>query len=384
MKMLLATWDCAGGFTPELTLIGGLAARGHDVHVAAHQSVRTRVERAGATFEHLPNIVDYDSRVPIAPEQERDLIYEGLLFSEAFAHDFSAVARRLQPDVELIDLFLLTSAVAARASGIPIAFLTTTIFKFMEWLGGPYSQHFARLQAFATGLGYELPKTFMDLLGVSPVIASTFRPFELPTTFPPGYFSAGPLRDSASMGGASAFRRRSPEKPLVLVSLSTSYMNQAATLKTLCQAVGMLDVEAVITTSDAIDPQSFEAAANTHVLRYLPHDVILPITRLVVTHAGHGTVMSAVSAGVPMLLLPMGRDQRMVAARAAELGFGAVVDSKGTAVEFAAAIERELADGERPRHCLAFRERLQNHPGLNEAIELVEDLARDSTSGRIG
>jgi len=377
MRVLLATWDCAGGFTPELTLIRGLAARGHDVHVATHQSVQTRIERTGAIFEHLPNIVDYDSRVPITPEQEREFLYEGLIFSEAFAHDVSAVARRLRPDVELIDLFLLTSAVAARASGIPVAFLTTTIFKFMEWLGRPYSQRFASLQAFAAGFGYQLPATLIELLGGSPVIASTFQPFELPTTFPPGYFSAGSLRDSASMGEASTFRRRSPKKPLVLVSLSTSYMNQAVILKTLCQAVGTLDVEAVVTTSDAIDPQSIEAAANTHVLRYLPHDVVLPMTRLVVTHAGHGTVMGAVSAGVPMLLLPMGRDQRMVAARAAELGCGAVIDSNAPAAEFAAAIERELADAERPRHCRAFRDRLQNHPGLNEAIELVEGLVRD-------
>ena len=376
MKILFATWDCAGGFTPELSLIRGLAARGHDVHVAAHQSVQTRVEHAGATFEYLPSILDYDSRVPMTPEQERHLLYEGLIFSETFADDVSVVARRLQPDVELIDLFLLTSAVAARGSDIPVAFLNTTFFKFMQWLAGPYSQHLARLQAFAAGFAVQLPPTFMDFLGTSPVIASTFEPFEPPTTFPPGYFWAGPLRESASIGEALEFRRRLPNKPLVLISLSTSYMNQVATLNALCGAVGMLDIEAIVTTSDAIDPQSIEAAANTHVLRYLPHDLVLPVTRLVVTHAGHGTVMSAVSAGVPMLLLPMGRDQRMVAARASDLGLGAVVDSKATAQEFAAAIERELADADRPRHCQAFRERLQNHPGLKDTIGLVEGFVR--------
>jgi hypothetical protein len=43
MRILMAKWDAAGGFPPERTIIRGLVARGHDVHVAAHTSLRSRV-----------------------------------------------------------------------------------------------------------------------------------------------------------------------------------------------------------------------------------------------------------------------------------------------------------------------------------------------------
>src|SRR5690349_11144920 len=67
MRVFIATWDAAGGFPPERTIIRGLVARGHDVHVAAHTSVRGRAEASGATFHVLPNVADYDASRPITP-----------------------------------------------------------------------------------------------------------------------------------------------------------------------------------------------------------------------------------------------------------------------------------------------------------------------------
>ena len=37
---------------------------------------------------------------------------------------------------------------------------------------------------------------------------------------------------------------------------------------------------------------------------------ILPESTVVITHAGHGTVLKALAAGVPLVCVPMGRDQR--------------------------------------------------------------------------
>jgi len=352
----------------------GLVSRGHDVHVAAHKSLQGRVEAVGATFEVLPNIADYDSTKPVTPEQERARLFNDIIFSEAFGRDVYTASRRIQPDVQLVDLFLLTSVIAARAVGAPFGLLTHTIFKFVEWFGGQYAKRSATSKAFAASVGYEAPATMRELIGEAPVIAATYRPFEPEASFPPGYLSAGPLREAVPAGDRP-FIRRSPGKPLVLVSLSSSFMDQAGTLNTLCRAIAKLEVEAVVTTGDAIDPRSLEAGSNTHVVRFLPHDVLLPMTRLVVTHAGHGTVMAAVSYGVPLLLLPMGRDQPMVAARAAELGLGAIMDCHASAAEFASAIEHELADSTRQASCQAFLSKLKNHPGLEHAISVIEGMA---------
>ncbi len=378
MRILIATWDGAGGFQPQQTLIRGLAAKGHDVHVAAHQSLQSRIEGAGATFEHLPTITAYNSRKPVKPDEERALVLDGIIFSEAFGNDVYATASRLRPDLQLVDMALLTAFVAVRATGAPAGLLTTTVFKFVEWFGGQYLQRYATLKRFAARFGYDLPATWMDMIGSSPVIASTYRSFEPDADFPPGYIAVGPLREPISAPHGS-FVRMSPNKPLILVSLSTGFMNQAATLNRLCQAIATLDVEAIVTTGEAIDPQILEAGPNTRVVRFISHDEILPAARLVVTHAGHGTVMAAISHAVPMLLLPMGRDQSMIAARTVELGLGAVMDFRASAREFAFAIECELADPAKQQHCGAFLSKLEDHPDLDDAISVIERSASGPT-----
>jgi UDP:flavonoid glycosyltransferase YjiC (YdhE family) len=46
---------------------------------------------------------------------------------------------------------------------------------------------------------------------------------------------------------------------------------------------------------------------------------------VVVTHAGHSTACYALAMGVPLVCMPMGRDQFMVADRVATVGAGVVV-----------------------------------------------------------
>ena len=55
--------------------------------------------------------------------------------------------------------------------------------------------------------------------------------------------------------------------------------------------------------------------ANAVVVDAAPHDEVMREASLVVTHCGHGTVMRALAHGLPMLCLPMGRDQNDNAAR---------------------------------------------------------------------
>ncbi len=157
-------------------------------------------------------------------------------------------------------------------------------------------------------------------------------------------------------------------------------MHQTPILSALCRAIGQLDIEAIVTTGDAVDPRILNAAPNTRVVRFVPHDAILPHARLVVTHAGHGTVMAALSHGVPLLLLPMGRDQAMIAARAAELGLGTVVNCHASADELTAAIEQELADRGKQSPCQVFRTKLAGHPALDDAISAVGRLVPASRS----
>jgi UDP:flavonoid glycosyltransferase YjiC (YdhE family) len=52
------------------------------------------------------------------------------------------------------------------------------------------------------------------------------------------------------------------------------------------------------------------------------HDRLLPECALVVSHGGLGTVLRALAHGVPLLILPLGRDQAFNASRVEALGAG--------------------------------------------------------------
>ncbi len=71
---------------------------------------------------------------------------------------------------------------------------------------------------------------------------------------------------------------------------------------------------------------------------------MLPHAALVVTHAGLGTVMSALAHGVPLLCVPMGRDQHGNAARVSKLGAGLVLSAGTESTQIADALHAALTD----------------------------------------
>jgi MGT family glycosyltransferase len=180
----------------------------------------------------------------------------------------------------------------------------------------------------------------------------------------------GPCRSGHE--GGEPWRRRAPGLPLVLVGLSTSNQQQAGLLQRLCDALATLDVEAVVTTGAAIDPDELRAGANTSVVRFVAHDLILPATDLLITHAGHGTVMAGATYGVPMLCVPMGRDQPLIADRVARLGLGSIARADAGVAEIQAAVSAMLADTALTERARAFARSVAGHPGLGDAVRRVE------------
>jgi MGT family glycosyltransferase len=105
-----------------------------------------------------------------------------------------------------------------------------------------------------------------------------------------------------------------------------------------------LPVHVVVTLGYSISPDQFQAPANAKLVPFVPHQQILPHTALAITHGGHGTVLGALSYGVPLICMPMGRDQGDVAARVVWHGVGIKISKKATPQAFQSAIVRVLND----------------------------------------
>ena len=79
-------------------------------------------------------------------------------------------------------------------------------------------------------------------------------------------------------------------------------------------------------------------------MRAAPHSEVLREAALAITHCGHGVTIKALAAGVPLVCLPMGRDQLDVAARVVHAGAGLRLEPSAAPEEIAAAARRVLAD----------------------------------------
>jgi UDP:flavonoid glycosyltransferase YjiC (YdhE family) len=149
------------------------------------------------------------------------------------------------------------------------------------------------------------------------------------------------------------------ERPAVLASVSTVGAADTRLVAAVGEAVHGEDVDVVLTVAaaGALPP----LPANVRVARFTPHGALLPRVAAVVSHAGNGTVTRAACAGVPLLLLPDGKDQFDVSRGAAAAGI-------------ALALDREKADATRVRARL--RTLLHDAGYLARARELARQAAR--------
>ena len=76
-----------------------------------------------------------------------------------------------------------------------------------------------------------------------------------------------------------------------------------------------LPVRRLVTLGPAMRDEIFALPPNVRAELCRPHLLAFPHADLVITHGGHGTVITALSFGVPVVCVPMGRDQCDNAAR---------------------------------------------------------------------
>jgi MGT family glycosyltransferase len=148
------------------------------------------------------------------------------------------------------------------------------------------------------------------------------------------------------------------------------------------RALGTLPVRALVTTGPALELNG-DVPANVEVRSFVPHVDVLPETDLLVTHAGMGTVLASLAHGVPIVCLPMGRDQLDIAARVVHAGAGCRLSPKATETKIAAAITDVLADDimavNAHRLAQVIRDEVAADRASAEMEGLADQKAADST-----
>jgi UDP:flavonoid glycosyltransferase YjiC (YdhE family) len=104
------------------------------------------------------------------------------------------------------------------------------------------------------------------------------------------------------------------ERPIVLVTTSSE---KQADEKLVLTAVAALADEPVhvVATLPAGQPDGVATSPNATVCRFVPHGVVLDRAVCAVTHGGMGATQKSLARGVPVCVVPFGRDQFEVARR---------------------------------------------------------------------
>ncbi len=117
------------------------------------------------------------------------------------------------------------------------------------------------------------------------------------------------------------------------------------------------------------------AASNVRIEQVISHAAVLKRGTLLVSHAGHGSVMKALWFGRSMVLVPWSRDQPGVAARAGALGVAVVIPREVVSVDaLSETVDHALADERMKEVCRSQGARLRSTDPPAAAASLLEEL----------
>ena len=401
-RFLLATWDGGGTIPPELGLVAELVGRGHEVVVLSDDTVEAEATAAGATFvpwQRAPHarardtdralIRDWEVRNPLAQVRQ---IGHLLFFGPASLHaaDLADAIEEHRPDVLIVDALLTGASAGAEAPGLPTAAVAPNVNMLRTpgvppmGIGAAAARRSRRTdpgpgaapaQRGADGHGHAQrnpqrprPRTGPLARAERPAGGSGRAPDQRGVRLraddartPTSSTAVSPSRPAS---GSQSWAPPWPDdgRPAVLLSLSTTYMQQEDLLQRLVDGLGQVDCHALVTTGPGLRSRSVERVPpNVHVVESAPHGAVLPHVDLVITHGGHGTVIRALTAGIPVMVVPISRDQPDNAVRVVHHGVGIKVSKKASPERFARAV-RNVARrcrhaGPRPTHGRAPRAR---------------------------
>jgi MGT family glycosyltransferase len=350
VKLLAYTSPARGHLYPIVPILTALGERGHRVSVCTLSGEiehLTAVGIEGLAIDpvvELNQLEDWRERSP--PRAASSVLRT---FAERAAREVPDLARAINdgdPDVLLIDINCWGAATVAEASGRPWAMYSPYLLALPSRDAPPFGpglppmrgplgrardavlrrvvdRMFDRaallpVNALRAGHGLSAVDRFADLLARPPLLlALTAEGFEYPRgDWPANVRLVGPMNwnpaDRGS-GEAPAWLEQLRD-PLVLVTCSTERQRDKRLLHVALEALPAAGMS-VLGTSAAHDPDEFAAPRGSRVVRFFSHETILQRAACVVCHGGMGITQKALSAEVPVVVVPYGRDQAETARR---------------------------------------------------------------------
>ena len=381
-RIIFATFEGGGHVTPAAQLARRLQADGATLRFLSDEA--SRAAAAGLPFHPWRRAPNRQGAAAAAtplrdhlaafwpPAAVRSLCAEVMCEPAlAYAQDLLAAMREQPADLIVANELLLGAMLAGEAAGVPVVSFSANIWPFptrddlppfgpgfrpgtqdwhakrdaftRDWTFKLYDAGLPALNAARAALGLPPLAHVLDQLQMLRLsLLGTARAFDFDRpAVPPSFAYAGPMLETPPWAAPWLPRHA---RPHVLVSFSTTQMGQTGALRRSLRALHGLPVQGVLTAGPAIDPAGLPAGSQVQILRGAAHDDILPHCAAAIVQGGHGSVIRPLLHGVPLLALPLGRDNADNAARVAEAGAGIALSGRAGAWRIRRALRTLLAE----------------------------------------
>ena len=407
LRIMCAVSAWPSHWFPLVPVLWALRAAGHEVRVACAPSQATPLTRAGLSpapvlteldmtfLARLRNVLDAQAGLwpydwlpphPVTSEPMRDLAEFGYAdFAKASQQKIAtpvarsgkaavAFAESYRPDLVLLEPLAMEGLAAARTLGVPDA----------VHLWGPIGSAETDKDAKAV---VEYPVTsFPGCRAAGTVTLDSVEHVidPCPADLAPavGARNRLPMRYVPYNGPGFASAAPAGDRPKVCVvwgnSLSVTHGPRAFAVPAILDGLTGLDADVVVVTG-ARDRLPADLGPGVTVLSEVPLHLLLPGCAAVIHHGGAGCLMTAVSAGVPQVVLPTGMDQPVNAARLAATGAAiAIPRSLATPSAIRTAVDTVLQEPGYAAAATKLARQCAERPTPADVAADLADLARAS------
>lgn len=383
MRALFTCQGLVSHFHPLVPFARAMADAGHEVAFASPAPLTPTIERSGfrafpsglakPTAELFPEVVALRGREEMAFMVGRIRPAQ----AAAMVSDLLGVMEQWRPDLLVREGGEFGGCIAAERLGIPYA--------VVEILASGMSDE--RRSLLSAGLASVLAD---HGLPPDPELRILDRQLVL-SPFPPTYRQADGLGtasrrhairpmpfDQSGDERLPVWARALPERPTVFLTLGTApqFNGHTAIFRAFIDGLADAPVNLVVAVGRNNDPDRFgPTPSNVRIERYIPQTLLFSRCDLIICHAGSGTIMAALSHGLPLVLVPIGADQPENARRCAALGLALVANEDTLTPSTArAAVFEALDDPSYRSKARDLRAESEALPGPEHAVTLLEQL----------
>lgn len=378
-----------GHTNPTLGVVRELTARGHEVIYYSYETMREKIEAAGAQFIACDA---YDPQIRLTRE-DGERIGKDLAFSTKLLVDMTLALddaileemRALEPDVIVADSMACWGKLIARKLGIPFVSSTTT-FAFNQYsskvMGSGGGNLWSALKAMPKinkSLN-QLRKKGYPVKTVLDIIANDNNTDTIVYTAPEFQPCTESFSDKYAFVGASMRPVQEPMKksevPTVYVSMGTVLGNREDFYRSCINAFREKPWRVILSVGEQTDPSIFGPVPD-HIEVYQRVDqmAVLAVSDVFVTHCGMNSVNEALYDGVPMVLLPQTPEQVGVANRTVQVGAG-LIPEKTDGVSLAGAVERVLREEDFQKAARTMSAAFRRLRGAAAAADKIEEMMK--------